>query len=82
MKAQLLFWAHFLQNGTLIGTRLEVALMTGQLYPRIALLFVRLKEGRPLHDVSQLAPTGWLEREYKIRKIVDLVQSTKMNANK
>lgn len=65
MEAQLLLGAHLLQHGALVGAGLEVALVAGQLHPRIALLLVRLEERRPLHDVAQLPPARRLLREFR-----------------
>lgn len=70
-KAQLFFRAQFLEDGALIGAGFEVSLMTGQLNPWIALLFVCLEEWCPLNDIPQLSPPWWLhknEREITINK--------------
>lgn len=57
LKAPLLLRAKFFQNGTLVGSRLEIALVTSELDPGVPLLLVGLEEWRPLHDVAEFTPS-------------------------
>lgn len=71
LKALLLLGAEFLENGPGVGSGLEVALMSGQLHPRIALFLVGLEERGPLHDVAEFAPTRYLQAHHtSVTKIV------------
>lgn len=72
LEAFLLLGAELLEDGARLGTGLEVALMARQLYPWIALLLVRLKEGRPLHYVSYFAPARALWKDKETNKSISI----------
>lgn len=71
LEALLLLGTELLEHGARFGTCLEVALVSGQLNPWIALLLVRLKEGRPLDDVANLSPAGALQESWVNRLTQD-----------
>lgn len=76
LEALLLLGTELLEHGARFGTCLEVALVSGQLNPWIALLLVRLKEGCPLDDVANLSPAGALQESWLNRLLKRMLEKS------